>query len=186
MKKSFQKAPKGESPFKGNSFSNNVVSAFLIFLMIVFVYSLFADNKAKIEQVPISAVASDVSKGLVKEIAVKGADLEIKYNDGSVKQSKKETEIALSETLSGYGVSKEKISAVSLDVKDPRGAGYWFLSAAPFLVPILFIAFFVWFLGRQVKGAGMQAFSFGQSKARIIFPNDKKQLVTFKDVAGMV
>ena len=46
------------------------------------------------------------------------------------------------------------------------------------------IAVFIWFLTRQVKGAGMQAFTFGQSKARIIPPNDKKQRVTFKDVAG--
>jgi cell division protease FtsH len=42
-----------------------------------------------------------------------------------------------------------------------------------------------WFITRQVrKGAGMQAFTFGQSKARIISPDDKKQRVTFKDVAG--
>lgn len=184
MKKPLPKFSKGQTPFKGGSFSNNVVTAFLIFLMIVFVYSLFVDNKAKTEQIPISVVASDVSKGLVKEITVKGEDLDIKYVDGVVKQSKKETEIALSETFTGYGVAKDKISAVAVSVKDPRGAGYWFLNVAPFLVPIIFIAFFVWFLGRQVKGAGMQAFSFGQSKARIIFPNDKKQLVTFKDVAG--
>jgi cell division protease FtsH len=184
MKKPFQKLPKNGSPFKGSSFSNNVVTTFLIFLMIVFVYSLFADNASKIEQVPISSVASDISKGVVKEISIKGEDLEIKYSDGTVKQSKKESEIALSETLAGYGVAKEKISAVSMSVKDPRGAGYWLLNVAPFIIPILLIAFFVWFLGRQVKGAGMQAMSFGQSKARIIFPNDKKQLVTFKDVAG--
>ena len=30
----------------------------------------------------------------------------------------------------------------------------------------------------------MQAMSFGQSKARIILPSDKKQRVTFADVAG--
>ena len=30
----------------------------------------------------------------------------------------------------------------------------------------------------------MQAFTFGQSKARIIDPNDEKNKVTFKDVAG--
>jgi hypothetical protein len=29
-----------------------------------------------------------------------------------------------------------------------------------------------WFLTRQVRGAGMQAFTFGQSKARIIDPAD--------------
>jgi cell division protease FtsH len=52
------------------------------------------------------------------------------------------------------------------------------------LLPILFIVFFFWYLSRQVKGAGMQAFTFGQSKARITDPNDKNNRVTFKDVAG--
>jgi cell division protease FtsH len=54
----------------------------------------------------------------------------------------------------------------------------------PFLLPIIFILIFFWYLSRQVKGAGMQAFSFGQSKARITDPNDKNNRVTFKDVAG--
>ncbi|NQV93486.1 ATP-dependent zinc metalloprotease FtsH [Candidatus Kaiserbacteria bacterium] len=52
------------------------------------------------------------------------------------------------------------------------------------MIPIFLIVFFIWFLSRQVKGAGMQAFSFGQSKARIIDPNDQSQKITFKDVAG--
>ena len=51
-------------------------------------------------------------------------------------------------------------------------------------MPVFLIVFFIWFLSRQVKGAGMQAFSFGKSKARIIDPNDQSQKVTFKDVAG--
>jgi cell division protease FtsH len=41
-----------------------------------------------------------------------------------------------------------------------------------------------WFLSRQVKGAGMQAFTFGQSKARVVDPADSSQRVTFADVAG--
>ncbi|MEK7182222.1 MAG: ATP-dependent zinc metalloprotease FtsH, partial [Patescibacteria group bacterium] len=44
--------------------------------------------------------------------------------------------------------------------------------------------FFVWMLSRQVKGAGMQAFNFGQSRARITDPKDTKQRITFEDVAG--
>ncbi len=35
-----------------------------------------------------------------------------------------------------------------------------------------------------MRGAGVQALTFGQSKARMIDPNDKSQRVTFKDVAG--
>jgi len=39
-------------------------------------------------------------------------------------------------------------------------------------------------LTRSAKGAGMQAFTFGQSRARITDPNDKNNKVTFDDVAG--
>ena len=58
------------------------------------------------------------------------------------------------------------------------------LNILPFLLPIVFILLFFWYLSRQMKGAGMQALSFGQSKARITDPNDKNNRVTFKDVAG--
>jgi cell division protease FtsH len=69
-------------------------------------------------------------------------------------------------------------------VKDESGFGYWLLNVLPFLLPVVLVVFFIWMLTRQVKGAGMQAFTFGQSKARITDPNDKNNRVTFKDVAG--
>ena len=76
------------------------------------------------------------------------------------------------------------MNATTIEVKNESGFGYWIMNLLPFLLPIVFILFFIWFLSRQVKGAGMQAFSFGQSKARITDPNDKNNKVTFKDVAG--
>ena len=40
-------------------------------------------------------------------------------------------------------------------------------------------------MARQVRGIGTQAFTFGQSKARITDPKDPNQRITFKDVAGV-
>ncbi|NCS99786.1 ATP-dependent zinc metalloprotease FtsH [Candidatus Parcubacteria bacterium] len=54
----------------------------------------------------------------------------------------------------------------------------------PILIPIIFILIFLWFMTSSMKGGGMQAMSFGQSKAKMINPNDKKNKKTFKDVAG--
>ena len=51
-------------------------------------------------------------------------------------------------------------------------------------MPVLAILFFFWYLTRQAKGSGMQAFTFGQSKARMTDPSDTNNRVTFKDVAG--
>ncbi|MBI3633089.1 MAG: ATP-dependent zinc metalloprotease FtsH, partial [Candidatus Vogelbacteria bacterium] len=58
------------------------------------------------------------------------------------------------------------------------------MALSPFIFPLIFVLIIFWIISRQVKGSSMQAFSFGQSKARIIEPTDEKQKVLFKDVAG--
>lgn len=172
-------------PGNNRQFISNIASVFLIFLLIMSLYSFLADKSGQPDEIPISQVAADVSAGKVKGITVQGEVLTITYTDSEVeKLSKKEAESSLSDTFSKYGVPATKLAAVSIQIKDPSGFAFWFLNLAPFIIPLIFILFFVWFLTRQVKGAGMQAFTFGQSKARITFPHDKKQRVTFKDVAG--
>jgi cell division protease FtsH len=137
-----------------------------------------------VKNISISELAHDVGMGSVKAITVKGNDLIAEYDDKVIKSAKKEVDSSVTETFSRYGITPEKLNAVKIDVVSPSGVLYWFVEIAPFLLPIFFIAILLWFLTRQAKGAGMQAFSFGQSKARIIMPDDNKQRVTFKDVAG--
>lgn len=161
-----------------------MLTVFLVLLMILSLYSLIVSDRSDAAEVPLSEVASDVSAGRVTEIAVRGEKLDISYSDGSKKISQKEAEASLTESLRNYGVTAAALSGVKVNVEDERGFLYWTLNLAPFVLPILFVAFFIWFLSRQVRGAGMQAFTFGQSKARVTFPHDKRQRVTFKDVAG--
>ncbi len=168
----------------GSKFIGSIASSILIFMLITALYLAFSDKSKPTANIPISELASSVSKGEVKSILVEGSKLTITLNNDEVKKSKKELESSLSETLSNYGVSKESLEKVSLEVKDESGFGYWLLNILPFALPIVFIIFFFWYLSRQVKGAGMQAFTFGQSKARITDPNDKNNKITFKDVAG--
>lgn len=172
------RTPRGKGPF------NQIVNALVIFILLIGVYSLLADRSAPSEEIAISDLSRDISAGLVTSIAIRGDELTVTYEDGTEKLSKKEEGTALTTTLDNYGIAPEAMAAVRIDVESDRGFLFWFGSLAPILLPIFFIIFFLWFLSRQVKGAGMQAFSFGQSKARMISPDDKAQRVTFKDVAG--
>ncbi len=165
-------------------FFSNIISTILIFMIIATVYSIFTEQKSKFEDVSISQLATDIKGELVADISVEGEKLIAIYKDDTEKRSKKEVEASLSETLVNYGVTSEELTSVSIEIKQPSGLGYWLMNLAPFLIPILFIVLFFWFISKQVKGAGMQAFTFGQSKARIIDPNDKGKRVTFADVAG--
>lgn len=179
-----KKTNKGKNP-RENSIINYVVSIIVIFVVLSTLYSFISNTASKkVEVIPISQLFVDIKSGLVKSVVVRGDGLNVEYKTGDKKTSKKESSEALSQTLVNYGVTKEQITAVNIDIQDENSIGYWFINLSPIIFPILFILIFIWFITRQVKGAGMQALTFGQSKARMIDPNDKSQRVTFKDVAG--
>jgi len=137
-----------------------------------------------VPQIAISDLAKNVIAGDVTKIIVQGDDLTVTYKNGDVKDSKKEADSSLSQTLANYGVTASELATTEIDIQNETGFMYWLIAILPILVPTLFVVIFFWYLSRQVKGAGIQALSFGQSKARITDPNDKNNKVTFKDVAG--
>jgi len=179
-----QKPPKG-------GFLANLSTAVLILATLMLLYSFVDEQRAEIATVPVSEIAQDVKEGKVERIDVTGNELSVtlKAEEGSdekvEKKSQKEDGSAVAETFVPYGVTPEQLSAVAIEVKSPSGFFFWLGALAPFIVPLLFLVVLIWYLTRQVKGAGIQAFTFGQSKARIIDPKDGKQKVTFKDVAGV-
>lgn len=165
-------------------FWSNILTTFFIFVVMITVFSMISDSNSEENEIPISQLALDIKGELVELVLVKGNELEITYLDETEKISKKEEGTALSETLTNYGVSFEELNSVSINIEKEGGFRFWLLALMPIIAPIVFIVILIWFLSRQVKGAGMQAFTFGQSKARMIDPNDKSKKVTFKDVAG--
>ena len=166
------------------SFATNFLTGFIAILFLITLYTVLVGETNRPEEVPLSQVAQDVTAGLVETITVQGDNLTILYADETERRSKKEVGTAITDTLGNYGVTSEGLANITIDIQNQTGFGFWFMTLGPFLIPLLlFIALF-WFLSRQIRGAGMQALSFGQSKARIIDPGDKNQRVTFKDVAG--
>lgn len=168
-----------------NRFWLNLFGTFLVFVVIISLYSAVSDSQGKPEQISLSQLAQDVSSGQVSQILVEGESLNVTYKDETEKVSKKEEGVALTQTLVNYGLTQEELSGVSIEIKSQSSFAFWFISLAPIFIPLIFIILFLWFITRQVRGAGMQAFTFGQSKARVVTPDDKKQRVTFKDVAGV-
>ena len=175
---------KDKNKKEGPKFSGSIAGTLLIFMLITAFYLVISGTSKNIPEVPVSDLARSVSSGEVKKILVEGENLTITYQNDEIKKAKKEAESSLSQTLFNYGVKSEMLANTEIEVKNESGFGYWLINILPFLLPILFVVFFFWYLSRQVKGAGMQAFTFGQSKARITDPNDKNNKVTFKDVAG--
>ena len=173
-------------PVGPGNFWNNMLSTVMLLIFITAAFSYLTDTGVKSTELSISEVVAQVKNGEVKEIIVRGSKLEVSYTDESkvIGVAKRETDASVSESLTNLGVSAEQLAVVKMDVQRETGFNYWLGQFAPYLFPLLFLGLIIWFFTRSVKGAGMQALNFGNSKARMIDPNDKNQKVTFKDVAG--
>jgi cell division protease FtsH len=168
-------------------FMSNLLTSILIIFTIVLLYSFIEEGKVPSQEISISQLAADIQVGAIETVTVRGDEIEAVYKSETepkpLKKTKKESGTALSDTLSNYGTTAEQLKNVKIEVKDPTGFGYWAIVLLPFLLPLFFILFLIWYFTRQVKGAGMQAFTFGQSNARMMSPTDKSK-VNFNDVAG--
>ncbi len=147
-------------------------------------YTLIETGTKPKPVISLSQVANDIKAGEVTAIKVSGNDLTLTYTGGVEKTSMKDPDSALPETLVPFGVTPDELSKVNLTVSNESGFMYWFITLAPLIIPAILLAVLFWFISRQVRGAGMQAFTFGQSKARLIDPEDTSQRVSFADVAG--
>ena len=176
---------------KGNSFMssslrflNAIAIVVVIFLLIAGIYNEFSGINQVTSKISLNTIATDINSGKIQSLNVSDNKILVTYRDGIVKVSQKENDSSLTETLSRLGVKEDKLSTTTISIVEPSGLTYWAGLLMPFLAPLLLLVFFIWFLSRQVRGAGIQALSFGQSKARISLPDDQKKKVTFKDVAG--
>lgn len=173
-------------PLGPGNFWNNMLSTVLLLIFVTAAFSYLTENRTEPDQVTITEVAAQVKAGEIDTIIVRGATLEIAYEDETRNpaEAKREVDASITESLTNLGVTAEELATVQIDVQRETGFLFWFGQFAPFLFPLLFLGIIIWFFTRSVKGAGMQAMSFGSSKARMIDPNDTSKKVTFKDVAG--
>jgi cell division protease FtsH len=155
-----------------------------VFLLVAALLSSFTSPFAKKETVGMNEVVQRIEKGEVKHISVEGDSLVVTLTNDETVTAKKEPMQSFSELMSNYGVDPKTVRSLSVEVKEQGGAIVWLSAIVPFLIPFVLISLFIWFMMRQVQGANQRAMSFGESRAREMKAGEKKEQVTFKDVAG--
>ena len=175
-------------------FTKYISIVFLILLTAAGLVMLFQSPFEKADNVSVSELVTKINAGQVKEITVKGDNLEIILKDGDLPAqagkkltSQKESGISAFETLLNLGANKDKLSAFNIQVQDETGTvGMILSSLIPIVLPFLLIVLIFGYMFNKAQKGSMQAFSFGKSKARLANQKNGKKQVTFKDVAGLI
>jgi len=164
--------------------TKNLLIIIMALLTLSALFSLYSSPIQDIKKTDMSAFINQINNDEVSSIIVKNDRLEIELKDKSKELVKKEGIETFSNLIKNYNIPPEKLKNVKIDVRENEGAGFWIATLLPFILPFLFIAVFIYFMMRQVQGANTRAMSFGQSRARETNPQNKKNQITFKDVAG--
>jgi len=162
----------------------NSFTFIIVLFLIGGLFMLYSAPSEKPEEVSLSTLAQNINDNKVQSLEVEGNTIHIILTNEDKQITTKESESSLSESLNNFGVEKEKLNAVTIDIKGESKTAFWLGAVLPFLLPLLLIGFFIWFMFRQAQRGNSQALSFGMSRARILDPKDKKKRTTFKDVAG--
>jgi len=166
--------------------AKNFIFLILIFLMLSAIFSLFFQPFEKVEKIPLTKLVLDINQDKVKKLTITGNELEIIYQDGTKAISRKETEVALSQSLINYGVDKTKLAKVEVETKETGGTWNWLGPVLFSVLPLLLFGLFFWMIFRQAKTGATQAFDFTRARARLFGAEGQpKEKITFKDVAGL-
>jgi len=166
--------------------SKNLLFIFLIFLTISAIFALFSQPFEQEKEISLSQLIKDIEEEKIEKIIVSGNEISITYLDETKAKTRKETEIALSDTLLNYGLSEEKINKANIGIEEEGGLLFWLGPLSIIILPLLFLLLFFWLIFRQAKTGAMQAFNFGKAKARLFgAEGQSKEKITFKDVAGL-
>lgn len=165
----------------------NIIIIILIFVFVAAFLSLSKNSNApKTESVGLGEMVTKIKSGEVKSIEVSGDELLIELNNGEKIKTTKEPNESLSTLLKNYEVSADKLSKVSVAIKEESSLGYWLNTVLPFVLPFILIFGFIFLLSRQAQNMSNRALSFGQTDTLDSNKKsaEKKERIVFKDVAG--
>jgi cell division protease FtsH len=160
-----------------NNFGKNLALWIVIGLLLVALFNLFQSSSTRGPQttVPFSELLSEVERGQVGDVTIKGNQVIGHFTDGRTFSTYVPQDANLVERLTQKNV---RISAVPDDSNVPSLFSV-LLSWFPML---LLIGVWIFFM-RQMQSGGGKAMGFGKSRARLL--TEKVGRVTFDDVAGI-
>lgn len=170
----------------------NIVRSILIVLVVLLTVSALATfltgGLEKPGELSLTELAAKINEGEITELNVDGDVITATVNEETSFEITKESGISVLETLLNAGVEEEKLSEVSVSIKDKGGFKSFAIAFLQAIIPFALIIGVFWFLMNRAQKGSMQAFNFGKSRAKLATADTSKdgKKIMFRDVAGLI
>jgi cell division protease FtsH len=162
------------------------LSIILVFLFLSIIFSFLNQSEYQTSKtISLNQLAKDIQENKIKKIDVIADEIRIEYLDGKKAITRKENNTSIIETLLNYGVDKNKIADLEINVeKEKESVWNIILPLLSILAPLIFFFWFFGMINKQAKNTFSETFDFLKSPARI-FEKEKGEKITFNDIAGL-
>ncbi len=160
-----------------NNFGKNLLLWVIIGALLIVLFNMFQQPGERSAQstIPFSEFLAEIANGQVREVTIKGQNIEGRFSHGDSFQTYAPNDPNLVERLHKRGVI---INALPADDGSPSLVQI-LISWFPML---LLIGVWIFFM-RQMQSGGGKAMGFGKSRAKLL--TERSGRVTFEDVAGI-
>jgi len=168
------------------NFLTQFLSIILVFLFLATIFSFLNQSAYQTPKtISLNQLAKDVQENKIKKIDVISDEIQVEYLDGKKAITRKENNTSIIETLLNYGVDKNKIADLEINVEREKES-VWniLLPLLSILAPLIFFFWFFGMINKQAKTNFSETFDFLKSPARI-FEKEKGEKITFNDIAGL-
>lgn len=162
----------------------NLLIIILIFLVVSSVFALFSKPFEEKKEVYLNQLVQEIEQEKIKSIIVSGNELQLTYRDDSKAVSRKEQELALTESLLNYGLTPEKLAKIDIKEIEETNLVSW-LGPILIILPLIFFALFFWLIMQRAKAGAMEALSFTKAHPRLFGAGSQKEKITFDDIGGL-
>ncbi len=162
----------------------NFIIIILIFLVISGIFALVSEPFEEEKEISLTQLVEEINQEKIKKIIVSGNELQITYQDDSQVFSRKEQELALTESLLNYGVTIESLNKVDFEHLEEMDLITW-LGPILLILPLILFAFVFWMIFRRAKAGAMEALSFTKAHPRLFGAGSQKEKISFNDIGGL-
>jgi cell division protease FtsH len=168
------------------NFLTQFLSIILVFLFLATIFSFLNQSAYQTPKtISLNQLAKDIQENKIKKIDVIANEIQVEYLDGKKAITRKENNTSIIETLLNYGVDKNKIADLEINVeKEKESVWNILLPLLSILAPLIFFFWFFGMINKQAKTNFSETFDFLKSPARV-FEKEKGEKITFNDIAGL-
>ncbi len=169
--------------------SSNLLKNILLFVVAILIiggiFSLINIPQGRTNEVTLDQIVARIKNNEIETITISETKIEAVLKNKNKEFTYKEPTETIGGLLKNFNVTPETIAQLKIKIENPSKGGFLMNVLLPSILPFLLLIGLLYFMSKQLKGAGMQAFKFTESKARKYNPTDPRMRVTFTDVAGM-